>query len=159
MKYTLSSLLFIALVAGCSKGKLETKPSLRVVGTSDKEIQFNGTFQVRLEFLDKEGDAGDSLIVRRTRINRRPGCDPQGSGICTLRDTVKYKIPEFPVNPKGEFEITFTYNQLTSAFTPPISLLDPSQKEPDTLVYRFVVRDKAGNKSDTAILENVVVRR
>ncbi|TCJ12022.1 hypothetical protein EPD60_15810 [Flaviaesturariibacter flavus] len=162
MKYTLLSFLTIALVAGCSKGKLETKPKLELVSTSDLFVplptQENPSgLRVVLGFLDKEGDAGDSLIIRRVRTNRRQGCDPQGSGICTLRDTIKMKIPDFPQNSKGEFEINFRHADLVSSFAPPVGA--GGRKEPDTLVYRFVVRDRAGNKSDTLVLENVVVER
>ncbi|RYZ23919.1 MAG: hypothetical protein EOO16_02885 [Chitinophagaceae bacterium] len=162
MKYTLLSFLFIALVVGCSKGKLETTPKLELVSTSDLFVPLPTQTQptglrVVLSFLDKEGDAGDSLIIRRTRTNRRQGCDPNGSGLCTLRDTVKIKIPSFPLNSKGEFEVNFRHSDMTSAFEPPAR--PGGGKEPDTLTYRFVVRDRAGNKSDTVVLENVVVQR
>ena len=144
--------MFISFVVfGCGKGKFETVPKLKFKSQSTDVVAVNGTYNVRLEYTDKEGDVSDSLIIVRQRLNKNGPVTPAPS---------PYKIPNFPNTQKGEFEVDFRYSLDLTFNIPRIRVIgsNPVQYEPDTMLLKFVARDKAGNKSDTAAT-NVIVNR
>ena len=145
------SVLFIIILA-CNKDKFQTKPQITVKSVSDKLIPFNGSIDVTLEFTDKEGDVNDSIFVVRERINRRGPL---------VRPASPYKIPAFPNSTKGEFIVSLQYSAGLTFGISPIRIIgsNPARNEPDTMNLKFVARDKAGNKSDTATVENVIIIR
>ncbi len=79
----------------------------------------------------------------------------------TLRDSLKYKIPDFPNHSSGDIDVSLDYNTaLVSAVTPPnIPGSNPPTPQPDTLIIKFVVSDRAGHKSDTATTGKIIVIR
>lgn len=147
----LSSLFVIAFIA-CSKDKFQTKPQLKFISKNTDEVPQNGTLRVTLEYTDKEGDVDDSIIVVRQRLNKKAPVTLPAS---------PYPIPKFPAITKGEFEITLTYQFGLIFGLSPIRIAgsNPARNEPDTLNLKFVARDKAGNKSDTLTLSNIIVIR
>jgi len=148
---TLAAIIILAMLA-CSKDKFQTVPSLRVKSVSTEVVPLNGSLRVTLEFTDKEGDVHDTIWVKKKRINRRI--------TATLRDSLLYKIPTYPDKTKGEFEITLDYQSILSAINPPnIPGSNPPRKEPDTLLVKFAVRDKAGHISDSVSIGQIVVLR
>jgi hypothetical protein len=154
MKYTLLSILFLALITGCSKDKFETKPQLKLLSVSDKVVPKNGTLDISLEFTDKEGDIYDSLFVSKVRLNART--------TTTTRDSFRLKVPTFPNDTKGELAFTLNYQQHLISAQSPLTVPgtnNPVLFESDTVNIRLVLRDKAGNKSDTLVIDNVVVQR
>jgi hypothetical protein len=154
MKYTLLTILFLALITGCSKEKFETKPHLKLLSVSDNVVPKNGTLDVNLEFNDKEGDVFDSLFVSKVRLNART--------TATTRDSFRLKVPAFPNDKKGELAFTLNYQQHLISAQSPLTVPgtnNPVLFESDTVNIRFVLRDKAGNKSDTLVIDNVVVQR
>jgi hypothetical protein len=72
-----------------------------------------------------------------------------------------YTIPDFPATSKGEFDVTLTYQFGLVFGLSPIRIpgSNPVQNEPDTLSLKFVARDRAGNKSDTLTISNIIVIR
>ncbi len=152
MKSILSiSVLFIIIIA-CNKDKFQTKPQLTLKSVSDKLIPFNGGIDVTLEFTDKEGDVTDSIFVVRQRLNRRGPL---------VRPASPYKIPTFPNSTKGEFIVSLQYSSGLTFGISPIRIVgsNPARNEPDTMSLKFVARDKAGNKSDTVTVDNVIIIR
>ena len=144
------SCIVLALVA-CDKDKFETKPKLEVESLSTDFVPRNQDLRITLSFTDKEGDVDDSLYVIRTRTNKR--------GPFTPVNPSRYKIPEFPNQSEGEIELTLPYSLgLTSGFSSVIAPGNPPTREPDTLILKFVLKDKAKNVSDTATA-NVIVER
>jgi hypothetical protein len=144
--------LFFTVLLACSKDKFQTKPQLKFKSKNTDVVAQNGTLRVTLEYTDKEGDVDDSLFVVRQRLNRR--------GSVTLPAS-PYPIPKFPDTNKGEFEITMTYQFGLVFGLSPLRVIgsNPAKNEPDTLNLKFVARDKAGNKSDTLTLNNIIVIR
>ena len=151
MKSILSISVLFIIVLACSKDKFQTKPQIKIVSVTDKHIPFNGGIDVTLEFTDKEGDVNDSLFVVRERINRRGPL---------VRSPLPYKIPFFPNTSKGEFFVSLDYRTLTLNLTA-IRIIgsNPARNEPDTLNLKFIAKDKAGNKSDTVTVDNVIITR
>lgn len=152
MKTSLALAIIVVLgILACGKDKFQTVPQLKIKSKSTDVVPFNENLSIILEYTDKEGDVDDSLIIVRQRLNiKKP---------LTLAPS-PYKIPTFPDTQKGEFEVNFRYTfDLTVGLIPiPIPGTNPQQNEPDTMVLKFVARDKAGNKSDT-VATNVIVRR
>ena len=151
MKAILVVLSSILILLACSKGSFETKPEIDLKSANPTVVPQNGNMIVDLEFRDKEGDL-DAVYIWKVRLNKivRP----------TVRDSIPPRaVPEFPKNQKGELELNLDYQlHLISAQTPrrdPIT----GRLEPDTLNMKFVVKDKAGNASDTSYLNNVVILR
>ena len=153
MKFNL--FLFIAIVvvaAACGKDKFQTKPTVSIKSYNTKIVPANGTLRVILEVTDKEGDAQDSVIIIKNRLNRRV--------VATIRDTIRYKFPTFPKTTKIQAEATLDYQTILSAINPPtIPGSNPLQKEPDTLKLKFAVRDNAGHTSDTVTSQQIIVIR
>lgn len=151
MKAILIILCVSLLVFACSKDKVETKPQIKIKSANPEVVPQNGNMIVNLGFTDKEGDL-DAVYIWKVRLNKfvRP----------TIRDSIPPReIPEFPKNPKGELELNLEYQaHLISAQSPRRDPLT-GKLEPDTLNFKFLVKDKAGNVSDTAYLNNIVVLR
>jgi hypothetical protein len=152
MKYgSIFVFLFILIMPGCGKDKFQTKPQLKFKSKNTDVVQLNQALRINIEYTDKEGDVDDSLLVVRQRLNRR--------GPLSLLSP--YGIPKFPDTNKGEFEVTFAYQFHLIVGMPAIRVpgSNPPRNEPDTLRLKFVARDKAGNKSDTLYVDNIVVIR
>lgn len=152
MKKILISCLLIAAVVSCNKDKFQTKPQIKIKSTNyEGVVPQGGTLRVNLEFTDKEGDVSDSLWVIRERLNLK------SPAVLTASS---YKIPAFPNTSQGEMEVDLNYDFGLTFGIPAIRIPGsvPAQNEPDTMNLKFVVRDKAGNKSDTAVLGIIVNR-
>ena len=153
MKTIITVAVIIALtIIACGKDRFQTVPQLKYKSRNTEVVELNKDLRLNIEYTDKEGDVSDSLLIVRQRLNKtRPvqlGASP-------------YKIPDFPHTDKGEFEITLTYQfGLVFTLTPiPIPGTTPQKNEIDTLRLKIVARDKAGNKSDTLVVDNVYVIR
>ena len=148
------ALIIVLGMISCDKGKFETVPQLTLKSRSpEKEpVEVNDPLRLNIEYTDKEGDVSDSLFIIRQRLNQNGAVTPPKS---------PYDIPTFPTIDKGEFEITLDFIDLTynlNAISIPGSG-SPAKKEIDTLRLKIVARDKAGNKSDTLVVDNVYVIR
>jgi len=152
MKKLVVFVAFIALVIGCSKDKFQTKPQIKIKKYNNREIGLNAPLVVTLEITDKEGDVDDSLFVFRQRLNvNRPSASVP----------FRYDIPSFPDKPTAEVEVVFPYSTSLVAGLSRIEIsnTNPRQYEKDTLVLKFIVKDKAGNVSDTATSDRIIVTR
>ncbi|MCS3798829.1 hypothetical protein [Niastella sp. OAS944] len=150
---TLTLTFAIVLFVACSKDKFETKPTLTIKSFSPNPVPENSPLVIELEYTDKEGDiaSGDSaLFVRRYRINQKKVA-------ITLRDSFWMPLPDdVPKKTKGTIRLTFQYQADVVSASDPGSGTD---KAPDSLIYRFAVRDKAQHVSDTVESGILVVER
>jgi len=154
MKQIFALSAFVFLLPACGKDRFQTKPQLKLISVSSDVVPVNGNLKVVIEYTDKEGDVSDTMYVTKQRLNARK--------VRTLFDTLALAVPEFPKTPKGDFEITLPYQGgLISAEQPPRRNpgVEPAEYEPDTLSIKFLVKDKANNKSDSVIVNNIVVLR
>ena len=152
MKTSIALAFILAvIVVACDKGRFQTKPQLKLKSQSPEIVPktTGSALTLNIEYTDKEGDVTDSIIIVRQRLNKaRPVRTPPAH----------YTIPDFPKMDRGEFEITLAYQlQLITGITP-IST-GPTQFEIDTLLLKIVAMDKAGNKSDTLVVDKVYVIR
>jgi hypothetical protein len=147
-KYTLY-LCLMALAVSCGKDKFETVPQIRVLSTNTDILPIQGVLRVVLEVTDKEGDVTDSVIVVRERLNiKNPNVRPR----------INFPIPSFPASSRAEFQVDILHQDLVSGTNPAIPIPGTTRFEPDTMRLKFVVKDAAGNKSDTASVGVIVIR-
>jgi hypothetical protein len=138
-------LLLIISFLGCDKDGLETKPSIKISAYNPKDdvIQLSNNTQVifaysiELEFADKEGDIDDTLWIQKIIKNKGSVVDPNSSRPILIG--LKKKVPEFSGNKRGNILYNFTPDDIKGA--------DALSR--DTICFRFMLKDKKNNKSDT----------
>ena len=141
------------LVFGCGKDKFTTKPQLKYKSVNSKKISGSQTLVFKLELTDKEGDFTTLLGVKKIV----PGCPttPFING-SEFTDSLKFVIPPDFITTKGkQGEVVVTLNQNdrgSNACTVP-----GGATKPDTCTFKFWTRDKAGNVSDTAVSEQIII--
>jgi len=153
MKIRIWLALIIAFgMIACGKDKFETVPKLKLKSRNTDIVAVNGTLVLDIEYTDKEGDVSDSLFIVRQRLNIRGQVQLPAS---------PYNIPDFPKTDKGEFEISLAYQFGLIFGLGPLRITgsNPVRNEIDTLRLKIVAKDKAGNKSDTLVVDNVYVTR
>jgi hypothetical protein len=106
--------------------------------------------EMRLEFTDKQGDL-DSVILYKNRLNSDPKT--------VLFPVLPYQLPTFPNKSKGEIKLTLQNTDLNACQTPSPQADAPNGKEPDTIIFKIIVKDKAGNVSDTVTTDKLVIER
>jgi hypothetical protein len=144
---------FLVFFLACSKDKYQTKPQIQIKSINNKVVAPGGSLDVIFTYTDKEGDLQGNIFIRKVRVNTRTVSS-------TLFDTLRFKIPDFPSTSKADIEVNLDYNTILSAeFPPNIPGSNPPQKEPDTLLVKFCVTDKAGHSSDTLTSDKIVVIR
>lgn len=152
MRSVLYVLALFTVTLACNKDKLETTPSLKLRSISSNVVPVQGNLTVEFDFTDKEGDVSDTIFVRKIRTNKIK--------VPTLRDSFTLQIPKFPDKSKGVIELQLKYqNHLISAINPPSSGGTPPNLHDDTLVFKFVLRDKGKHLSDTVTTDPIIIVR
>ena len=139
----LFAIILTGFLSACSKNAYNTKPTLQLTSVNTNIVPFNGTLVVNMKVTDKEGDVTDTLFVKKVRINQR--------ATATIRDSFALKIPDAPNSPDGTIEVDLSYQNFLISATSPI--------ENDTLLFKFALKDKANNISDTVTTDPIVVIR
>lgn len=145
--------LFTAAIAACKKDKYQTKPqlslkNLTVGGIQDAAGTIGSTVEFEIEVTDKEGDVEDSIFIDKV----------DATGICPANSLLRdvYKIPNYPneSNQKVLFKVRYATINVAG-----YGLLGGARCSPrkDTSFFRFVVSDKANNKSDTLFTSAVAL--
>jgi hypothetical protein len=150
--YVIFCLSFIIVILACNKDSLETKPKIKIdkINPSSGVIRraANGAgreLEIDLTFADKQGDVNDTLYVRKIRRNIS-AVNP--SNLPAISSGIKVEIPDFPNQPRGVIRYTFDFN----------SELQPAlNTQNDTIYFRFVLKDKAGNVSDTLNTKDIII--
>lgn len=143
MRYTILFSIFILLFSACKKDKYTTKPQLKYKSASKKVYRSGDVISLTLSFTDAEGDLQDSIYVEKFVAK----CANSSFGKL-------YKIPAFPTSKSQEGEIVITFGYNANGFPP---ILTPQCNRNDTTVFKFVLKDKAQNRSDTAYSETIVL--
>jgi hypothetical protein len=151
-KLFLYSTLCLIVIAACSKDKFQDAPNVTITSINPTQVPLQSPMSIEMEFTDKQGDP-DSVFLFKSRINsvQRP---------VLPNANLAYKLPDFPEKTKGTLKITLRYNEdLVSATKAPDQIGAPNDKEPDTIVYRIVVKDRSGNVGDTVTTDPLVIER
>jgi len=151
-KLVLYSALSLFLFVACSKDKFQDTPSITIKSISPTQVPLQSNMEIEMEFTDKQGDL-DSVFLFKKRLNSK--VKPLNNS-----NSFSYKLPDFPEKSKGTIKVTLRYNEdLIAAVSPNTQLGAPNNKEPDTLVFKIVVKDKGAHSSDTTITDPIVIER
>jgi hypothetical protein len=136
----------MALIS-CGKDKYTTKPQLTFKKSESQDVSRGGFIRFFLEITDAEGDLSDTLFLETTTTR----C-PQSNR------KLSYLIPPFPTstNTKAELEITFVNGVFLQGYVP---FPGPACGRPDTTTFKFWVKDKAQNISDTVQTDKPIIIR
>jgi hypothetical protein len=136
-------LLFYA----CKKDTYTTKPQISLKNNYSKELRTGDLLIFQVNFTDAEGDIQDTLWVQK--ISRTCPTTPG------TQFTSPNRVPDFTAtsNLKGILEIGFAYNSNSSGYK---SISGCSNKN-DTCYFKFWLKDKGNNISDTISSENIVL--
>ena len=140
MRYpVLFSIVFLAFFSSCKKDKFATKPSLKFESVNTTNLSQGQSLTFNLSFTDAEGDLTDAIYITEFV----PNCNKSGF------DSVRYALPPFPTgkNQKGDIIVTFGYNDVPPKCFP----------QNDTAVFKFILKDKAQNVSDTVVSPKIVI--
>jgi len=145
MRYAfIISILGSLLFWGCKKN-VSSVPELTYKSANGNVLSKGSILQLKYSFTDKEADF-DSIWIEKASIN------------CTENDFIDSTapIPTFPTVTKGNILLTFAYG---SSPDPSVTSIINGCNTPanDTCVFKVFVRDKAGNTSNTAVSENIVL--
>jgi hypothetical protein len=141
------------LFFSCGKDKFTTKPQLKYKSVNRKTISGSETLVFKLDLTDKEGDFTTLLGIKKLV----PGCPstPSTPG-SEFIDSLKFPIPPDFINTKGTHgEVVVTLDQGLRGNNG--CTLPGGAAKPDTAVFKFWTRDKAGHVSDTAVSEPIII--
>jgi len=148
MKTKLLILLAIpAMFYGCKKDTYTTKPQITIKSMSSNTLSQGNLLTFQISFTDLEGDVQDTLWVQK--VSRTCPTSPGA------QFTSKNKVPDFTPtsNLKGILEIGYAYN----ANVPGYSTITGCGLKNDTCYFRFCLKDKAKNVSDTINSDNIIL--
>lgn len=142
MRYTILFSILLLLSTSCNKSKFSNTPSLKFKSVNTTQLHNQQLLSFTLSFTDADGDLTDSIFVQKIV----PGCS--NSNFKQL-----YPLPAFPSakDQQGDIIVTFGYN--VSGYSD--VLANQCQKN-DTAVFRFALRDKAKNVSDTVSSPQII---
>ncbi len=139
MRYpALFSIFLFAFLLSCKKDKFNTIPSLKFESVNTTQLHQGESIIFTLSFTDAEGDLTDTMFITKFE----PNCS-------SSRFNASYPLPVFPTgkNQKGDVIVTFDYNGVSPKCFP----------QNDTAVFKFVMKDKAQNISDTVVSPTIVI--
>ena len=135
MRNTFVIALIALIFISCKKDKFTTKPKLTFKSINTKVLDRRQIIVFTLSYTDLEGDLQDSIYVEKIE----PTCPLSGFNS-------KYLIPTFPSsrNSEGDIQVSFGYNVENYPL-----IKAPQCNRNDTCYFRFALKDKAQNVSDT----------
>lgn len=139
--------LFAFLLLSCGKDQFTTKPQLKFKSVNTTTISGSQTLTIKLELSDKEGDFTSLLGMKKT---------VKGCPTSNFIDSSTFTIPNDFIKTKGTHgEVDFILDRIkrgsNSCFLPGGAV------RPDSTVYSFWTRDKAGNVSDTTNTVEIII--
>ncbi len=141
----LVSLTVIIFLAACTKQKYDTKPQITFKKASTTTLNHNETITFNMEVTDAEGDIHDTMWIQKVVRN------------CSSSNfTAKYKMPDFAStkNLKAQLDVCFAYGNNLGC---PVISGPACPNRNDTATFRFWIKDKGGNVSDTVVSPTIVI--
>ena len=142
MRYTIIIAIFSLIFMGCKKDTFTTAPHLEIKSVNTTVLNQNQLLTFTFNFTDLQGDI-DSLFLQK--IN--PHCS-----LSNYRDSLL--LPAFPPSRKQQGQIFLTYGYRVDGYP---SIGEPQCNFNDTCYFRFVLKDKGQNKSDTVNSQSIVI--
>jgi hypothetical protein len=149
----LLTILVVSLLAACTKDKYQTRPQLKYKKANTQVLRPNEFLTMFIQVTDAEGDIQDSIWIEKIIKNY-----PAGNFTSIL------KMPDFVAtkNLNAEIEINYKHGIPTPEEAKRYATLTSSanpRPQNDTTTFRFYIKDKAKNTSDTAVSEVIIITR
>jgi hypothetical protein len=146
MRNTIVIALFALIFIGCSKDSFTTVPQLKYKSVNTNKLLPDQLIQFTLSYTDKEGDLQDSVFIEKV------GAKCPASNL-----KLGYLFPKVSGNitTSGDLFITLA-NGINIPGYENLSIA-PRCEYNDTCFFRFVLKDKAQNKSDTVESETIII--
>lgn len=145
MRYTIIIIIIVGFIfSGCKKETFSTTPTLTYKSVNKKDLHPDEIIKFTLSFTDAEGDVIDTMYVEKVSLN------------CAASNfSDKSRIPAFPTtkNLSGEILVSYSNGINNPGYITVASRCDYN----DSCYFRFMLKDKAGNKSDTVKSETIVI--
>jgi hypothetical protein len=155
MRNTILIAVISLLFFGCKKDTVTTKPTLTYKSANTTELFPDQLIEFKLSFTDKEGDLQDTMFIIQT------GAKATNGGTCVRRDLkLQYLFPQVPGSSmtSGDIKVSFA-NGVNIPGYQSLSIAPRCSSQDDTCIFRFVLRDKAKNTSDTVNSETIIIYR
>lgn len=135
------AVICLVAFAGCGKDKFTTKPQVKFKKVNSEVIGRLQTIQFTIGFTDAEGDFDPGSVFIQ-RVN--PACSADSN----FKDSLN--MPDFPATSNFEGDINITYSFGGNNGEAPIMTGPPGEcGDTSSCYFRFAIKDKAGNRSDT----------
>lgn len=144
----LLTVLVVTLLAACEKDKYQARPQLKFKKVNRNVVARGEIITFTIEVTDAEGDIQDSLFLEKVV----PRCSAS-----FFKD--KQPMPQFTPTKNLKAEVNITY---VLDFNNGQNSILPGPRCPqrnDTATFKFWIKDKEKNISDTAVVENIVLLR
>lgn len=146
-------LLLTTIIWGCQKNEFNTRPQLEFVSASLSTWEPGQNMVFTLRFTDKEGDIFGPLdpIFDTTLYVEKITRNCPASNFSAY-----YELPDAPADDFSEGEVLVRFSLFPATDFPAVR--DPQcENRNDSCVFRFVLRDRAGNVSDTVTSPEIVL--
>ncbi len=145
MRNTIIIIIIVGFIfSGCKKETFSTTPTLTYKSVNTIQLKPDQIIKFYLNFTDAEGDVIDTLYIQKVSLN------------CAASNfSDKSRIPAFPTtkNLSGEILVSYSNGINNPGYITVASRCDYN----DSCYFRFMLKDKAGNKSDTVKSEIIVI--
>jgi len=154
LPYLITTITVCVLLAACSKDKFTTKPQLELKSVNGTSFVTNSNISFNFVVTDKEGDIQDSMWIQKISLVCN---DPNNPSDSISRVPTPYLLPVISKsrNLKVDLDVNYTYGSNNPGGYVPISRC--AEQRDDSIYFRFWLRDKAGNVSDTVTSETITL--
>ena len=144
MRNTIILAIVSFIFFGCTKETYTTAPVLTYKSVNTTKLLVDQVLKFNLEFSDAEGDVIDTMFVQKVSLN------------CAASNFFdRYPMPDFPTTKNLSGEILVSY--ANGINTPGYITVASRCTYNDTCYFRFMLKDLAGNKSDTVKSDIIVI--
>lgn len=151
--FFLTILTLSVIILSCGKNQLSTRPNLTFNSASRTVVDRGETITFTLGYTDREGDIFgilDNTVDTCIYVEK----DTRN---CPASNFVAYfELPAAPDEELSKGEIQVRFSRTPNTEFPPLG--DPvCEEKNDSCVFRFVLRDREGNVSDTVSSPEIVL--
>ncbi len=145
MRYTIIIIIIVGFIfSGCKKETFSSTPKLTYKSATPKQLLPDEIIKFTLSVTDAEGDVIDTMFVQKVSLN------------CAASNFFdRYRIPIFPTTKNLSTDILVSYSNGIN--NPGYITVASRCNYNDTCYFRFMLKDRAGNKSDTVKSETIVI--
>jgi len=147
MRLIFATLFFLLVTISCKKDKFTTKPELKIKSVNSTEISGDQTLEFIIRLTDKEADFTPYFGIEATTTS------------CLSSDFVDstiFQIPDQFIRSKNnDGDIVLDLPKVLRHSN--LCLGTSNEPITDTTVFSFWTKDKAGNVSDTASSQPIII--